>query len=216
MKLHLYSKAFVRNYWFWASHGEVVPTHYGEGTSSDTGVHLNIVDHTFESAEGGGYNYHHMETRLSDVFRCDNDTPVSGCNVQAKAFYNMLESAKQPLYEGCTTHNELSTAMRLLSIKSEHMSNQCFNDIVHLIQETSPTPNHIPSYFNVVKKKVKELGLDYKSIHCCRNGCIIYWKEDAALVACKFCGSERYKNGSSYGQLSPVAKMHYMPLVPRL
>jgi len=32
VKLHLYKKIFVRNYWFWTSHEEIVPTHYGEGT----------------------------------------------------------------------------------------------------------------------------------------------------------------------------------------
>ena len=102
----------------------------------------------------------------------------------------MLESAQQPLYEGCTTYSDLSAAMRLLSIKFEHnTSNQCFND-VHLMQETTPTPNRIQSGFKAAKKKVKELGLDYKSIHYCRNGCMIYWKEDVVLVAFKFCGKE--------------------------
>ena len=64
VKLHLYRKEFVQNYWFWTSHREVVPIHYGEGTSSDTGVHLNIDDHNFDSADSGGYNHHHVETCL--------------------------------------------------------------------------------------------------------------------------------------------------------
>jgi len=180
-------------------------------------VHFNIDDHSFDSADSGGYNHHHLETMLTDVFRWDNDTLVSGCNVEAETFYNMLESAQQPLYEGCSTHSELSTAMRLLSVKSEHnMSNCCFNDVVHLMQETTPTPNRIPLDFNAVKKKVKELRLDYKSIHCCQNGCMIYWKEDAKLVACKFYGSDRFKNDSGGRQHSPIAKMHYMPLISRL
>ena len=107
--------------------------------------------------------------------------------MQVEAFYNMLESAQQPLYDGCTTHSELSATMRLLSIKSEHnISNQCFNDDVHLMQETTPAPNQISSNFNAVKKKVKELGLDYKSIHCCYNGCMIYDKKDAPLVVLNF------------------------------
>ena len=149
VKLQLYRKWFVKNYWFWTTHGEVVPTHNGEATSSNIGVHLNIEDHTFDSTERGGYNDHHMKTMLSNIFRRDNDTPVSGRNVQAKTFYNMLESAQQSLYEGCTTHSKLSAAMRLLSIKSEHnMSNRCFNDVVHLMQETTPTPNRIPLDFN--------------------------------------------------------------------
>jgi len=84
------------------------------------------------------------------------------------------------------------------------------------MQETTTTTNRIPSNLNAVKKKVMKLGLDYKSIHGCRNRCMIYWKEDPALVACKFCGSEGFKNGSGRGQQSPVAKMHNMHLIPRL
>uniref|UniRef100_A0A7C9DL29 Transposase-associated domain-containing protein n=1 Tax=Opuntia streptacantha TaxID=393608 RepID=A0A7C9DL29_OPUST len=217
VKLHLYRKGFVQNYWVWTSHGEVEPSHYGEGTSSNIGVHFNMEDPNFDDDDGSGYTHHHMETMVNDVFGWDNDTPVSGRNVQAENFYNMLESAQQPLFEGCSTHSELSAAMRLLSIKSEHnISNRCFNDVVHLMQETTPTPNRIPSNFNAVKKKVKELGLDYKSIHCCPNGCMIYWKEDVALVSCKFCGSDRFKSDSGGRQRSPLSKMHYMPLIPRL
>ena len=65
---------------------EVVPTHYGEATSSDIGVHLNIDDHNFDSADSSGYNHHHMETMLSDVFRWDNDTSVNGHNVEVETF----------------------------------------------------------------------------------------------------------------------------------
>ena len=217
VRLHLYRKGFVQNYWFWTSHGEVQPTHFGEGTSVDTEVHWNIQQNNVDNVDVVGYNYQQMETMLGDAFRCDNETPVPGRNVQAETFYKMLESSQQPLFEGCSTHSELSAAMRLLSIKSEHnMSNRCFNDVVHLMQETTPMPNRIPSDFNAVKKKVKELGLDYKSIHCCRNGCMLYWKEDCALDACKFCGAERFKNHSTGRQRTPFAKMHYMPLIPRL
>ena len=81
---------------------------------------------------------------------------------------------------------------------------------------TTPTPNHILDNFNVVKKKVKELGLDYKSIHCCCNGCMLYYKQDELLTSCKFCGFDRFKGGNGRGKNSSIAKMHYMPLIPRL
>jgi len=106
----------------------------------------------------------------------------------------MLRLAQQPPYEASTTHNELSATMMLFSIKSQHnTSNRCFNDVVHLMQETAPTTNRIPLGFNAIEKKVKELELDYKSIHRCHNGCMIYCKEDAHLLVCKFCGTKRFK-----------------------
>jgi len=96
------------------------------------------------------------------------------------------------------------------------MSNHCFDDVLHLMQETTPTPNHIPNNFNAVKKIVKELDLDYKSTHWCRNGCMLYYKQDEQLTSCKFCGSDRFKGGNGRGKNNPVAKTHYTPLIPRL
>jgi len=99
---------------------------------------MNSVDHNHVGTEVGGYDDHHMKTMLNDAFRYEENNPVIGCNVHTEAFYNMLQSTQQPLYEGCTTHGELSTAIRLLSIKSEHnMSNQCFNDVVHWCRRQS-------------------------------------------------------------------------------
>ena len=96
------------------------------------------------------------------------------------------------------------------------MSNRFFDDVLHLMQETMPTPNPILDNFNPVKKKVKQLGLDYKSIHCCGNGCMLYYKQDEHLSSYKFCWSDRFKGASGRGKNSPTTKMHYMPLILRL
>ena len=45
---------------------------------------------------------------------------------------------------------------------------------------------------------------------------MLYYKDDEHLTACKYCGSDRFKGGNDRGKNSPVAKMHYMPLIPRL
>ncbi|KAL0445000.1 UNVERIFIED_CONTAM: hypothetical protein Slati_2222700 [Sesamum latifolium] len=36
-------------------------------------------------------------------------------------------------------------------------------------------------------------GLPMEKIDACRNGCILYWKDDIDLDYCKFCGEARYK-----------------------
>jgi len=69
MKLHLYRKDFVQNYWFWTTHGKVVLTHYPEGTSSYTMIQVNNFNHNYDGNEVGGYNDHDMETMLNDAFR---------------------------------------------------------------------------------------------------------------------------------------------------
>ncbi|KAL0285590.1 UNVERIFIED_CONTAM: hypothetical protein Sangu_2772600, partial [Sesamum angustifolium] len=43
------------------------------------------------------------------------------------------------------------------------------------------------------KKLVKDLGLPVEKIRACKNGCMLYWKDDVDLEYCKFCGDGRYK-----------------------
>ena len=99
------------------------------------------------------------------------------------------------------------------------MSNWCFNDILHIMQETTLTPNWIPVFLSAIKWKVKQLGLDYICIHCFRNWCMIYYMNDAHLLSWKFCERERVnlvRNGNGQCKCSPIAKMHYMSLILRL
>ena len=64
------------------------------------------------------------------------------------------------------------------------------------------------------------LGLPVEKIHCCNNGCMIYWGEDSELSSCKFCQHPRFKTSrrGSYKQKTnvPFKKMYYFPLTPRL
>jgi len=74
-----------------------VTANYGEDTSSDKRVQMNIADHNCDGIEVGWYNDHHMKTMLNDAFRNENDSPVT---VQAEAFYNMLESHNNAYMKG--------------------------------------------------------------------------------------------------------------------
>jgi len=65
---------------------------------------------------------------------------------------------------------------------------------------------------------VRDLGMDVQEIDCCPNGCIIYYKHDEAMFACKFCGyAKRLPKNSNQGGHKEVscARMHYLPLIPR-
>ena len=116
---------------------------------------------------------------LNDVMGSNVGNMGEAPNASVEAFYIMFQSAQQPLHKGCTTHSELFAAMRLLSIKSTHnMSQRCFNNVAHMMQETTPTPNRLPMSFANVKRRVKELGLNVIEIDCCWDGCMIYYKDD--------------------------------------
>ncbi|KAL0411462.1 UNVERIFIED_CONTAM: hypothetical protein Slati_3735900 [Sesamum latifolium] len=69
------------------------------------------------------------------------------------------------------------------------------------------------------KKLIKDLGLPIEKIGACKNGCILYRKDDVDLEYCKFCGDARYK--PTRGQdprwkKSPFAVLRYLPLNPHL
>ena len=63
------------------------------------------------------------------------------------------------------------------------------------------------------------MGLNVQTIDCCRNGCMLYLKEDSALEKCKFCDLPRWKpktSGDNGKKPKPYVKMFYFPVIPRL
>jgi len=55
------------------------------------------------------------------------------------------------------------------------------------------------SYYKA-KKIIKVLGLSYNKIDACTNNCVLFWKEDVALDACKWCHAYRWKNEKNSGE----------------
>ncbi|KAA0067968.1 hypothetical protein E6C27_scaffold138G001540 [Cucumis melo var. makuwa] len=55
----------------------------------------------------------------------------------------------------------------------------------------------IPSSLYEAKRKLRDLGLGYETIHACKYVCVLYWKEFADLQHCPTCGKARYKEGSA-------------------
>ncbi|RDX60174.1 hypothetical protein CR513_61709, partial [Mucuna pruriens] len=72
-------------YWYWTSHGERIPC-----TSMNVDVDMHSVPC---SSQQWGYE--------------DEEPP----NMEAAKFYEMLNSAQQPLWPGCKTTSELSAAI---------------------------------------------------------------------------------------------------------
>ena len=130
-------------------------------------------------------------TMVNDVFNQHIPEPP---NPDAQRFYDLLNALQRPLWDDCTNHSELSFALRLMSIKSEHnMSQSCFNEVVQLMKEACPSKNYVPDKFSDAEKLVRKLGLTSVKIDCCVNGCMLYYKDDAHLQQCKFCDAPRYR-----------------------
>ncbi|PKU79447.1 hypothetical protein MA16_Dca000792 [Dendrobium catenatum] len=162
VKLDLYRRGFVPNYWIWTSHGEYEPhrdAHAGSSTAYET----------FDE----------------------------------------------------NTHSELSIAVRMLSIKTEYnIPRGCFNDFIGLMKETNPAGNLIPSDLYRTKKLVSKLGLSATKIDCSINGCMLYYKDDAAKVIFHTCNAPRFKPNSGKQHRPkkdvPYSHLFYLPIIPRL
>ncbi|KAL0373220.1 UNVERIFIED_CONTAM: hypothetical protein Scaly_1003600, partial [Sesamum calycinum] len=58
----------------------------------------------------------------------------------------------------------------------------------------------------------------YEKIHTCKNGCMLYWKDNIRLEYCKFCGDPRYKptrDRNPQCKKSPFSVLRYLPLIPQ-
>ena len=68
-------------------------------------------------------------------------------NVECKIFFEQLESASRPLYEG-SPHSQLSIAVRLLSIKSDwNVSQGAMDSVIDLIHDLVYPNLEIPDNF---------------------------------------------------------------------
>ena len=91
----------------------------------------------------------------------------------------MLDAANNSLWLGCENHSQQSIVARMMNIKAEHHLLECaFDAISKLMKEVVPKKNPIAQSFYETKRLVRGLGLSVEKIHCCPNGCMIYWGED--------------------------------------
>lgn len=212
---HLYRKGFRPNYYYWTSHGEEAPeptpvTRPQPSINEKDAYreNLNPYETMVMDAAGPSFAHDHQQSRTEEP------------NENTKAFFDILAAAQSPLFEGCTTHSELSASLRLLTIKSEHnISQEAFNKIIQLCKETWPADNRMPPNYYRTKKMVKSLGLSYEKIDCCVKGCMLFYKADINEKVCRFCNEERYLlKKTSYNKVKEVSRkrMWYLPLAPRL
>lgn len=115
-------------------------------------------------------------------------------------------------------HSKLFVAVRLLSIKSDYsISQPGMDSIIGLVNKLNPNKIDLPKDFYMTKKMVSKLRLSSERIDCCEKGCMLFYKDDAALENCKFCNQARYKEVTNVKRKKvPVKSMHYLPLIPRL
>ncbi|KAL0402234.1 UNVERIFIED_CONTAM: hypothetical protein Slati_4253300 [Sesamum latifolium] len=111
----------------------------------------------------------------------------------ADRFHDVLHATEQPLWNGCTI-SQLAVVAELVDIKADgHISQRIYDRISQWGDHTMPRDHTLPLDYYNTKKLIKDLGLPMEKIDACKNGCMLYWKDDIDLNYCKFCGTARYK-----------------------
>ncbi|KAL0433360.1 UNVERIFIED_CONTAM: hypothetical protein Slati_2670300 [Sesamum latifolium] len=82
-----------------------------------------------------------------------------------------------------------------------------------------PRDHTLPLDYYNTKKLIKDLGLPMEKIDECKNGRMLYWKDDIDLDLRKFYGTARYKPTRVHnpnGKKTPYAVLRYLPITPHL
>ncbi|XP_057417759.1 uncharacterized protein LOC130711967 [Lotus japonicus] len=189
VRVHLYRKGFRPNYFYWTSHGEEFPQPTPVTVQQQSIPNLDQEQTVYEE------NFNSYESMVMDaagpsLAQCYQESRDETPNKETQDFYDLLAATESPLFEGCSSHSELSASLQLLTIKAEHnISQEAFNKIVQFCRETWPSDNRMPPNYYRTKKLVER------------------------------CGENRYiLKKSSYGKVNEVARnrMWYLPLAPRL
>jgi len=223
VKVHLYKKGFIPNYWIWTLHGEDMPAidlHEGDNYVFRDGVRIVEMEQLCDMEE--------MVNNALCQFQSTqqpNDTNLEECpNESTQRFYNLLAEANQPLFEGARD-SKFSVCVRLLSYKSNwNIPNQCLEAFTKLLLDLTPPNMSLSKSYYDVKRLVSKLGLEAKKIDCCVCSCMLFYdndsgKKDAALLECKFCHKPRYHplhQGSRRNKPIVVKSMFYLPIILRL
>lgn len=201
---HLYKDGFMLRYTTWHEHGENSIREVGQ---SSTTMEVNDND--------DGYK----RMVLDNMYSCgytSNDLEGHVPNPEAKKFYDMLQAADEPLWEGekATVSSKLQAATSFLTWKSLfNVSTSAYNYNISMVNALMPEENKLPKNFYDTKKSLEKLSLPKERIDVCKNHCMIFYKQDKELTQCKHCKVSRYKSDRNK---VPNLVMTYMPIGPRL
>ncbi|XP_052621646.1 uncharacterized protein LOC128127243 [Lactuca sativa] len=154
----------------------------------------------------------------------DDDDDVNGCtqmlmdvmeerpNPTAKGFYDMLEDADEPLWDGCENYSKLQVATELLHWKPEYnISEAAYDHILPIIKRMLPKGEKLVENFYETKKLLKIVRLPEKKDPCLQKPLHDILWADSDLTKCRVCDHDRYKSGRL-----PYLVMRYLPIAPRL
>ena len=125
-----------------------------------------------------------------------------------------LKESQVPLYPGSKL-SSLACVLVLMNLAHLHnVSNSFMDELFSFMRlDMLPEQNALPKSRHEARRIIDRLGLSFNTIHACRNGCVLFWKDRQGLSVCPHCNCSRYVVGSSS---IPVKVLRHFPLIPRL
>ena len=124
-------------------------------------------------------------------------------------------AATLPLYEGSTLSMLCATLLIVNCCKTHGVSNMFMNELLMLLSMSIlPTGNCLPKTEYEASKILRRLGLAYKMIHACPNGCCLFKGDLEDSEKCPVCEADSYRQcGRSR---VPSLILRHFPLIPQL
>jgi ferredoxin-like protein FixX len=112
--------------------------------------------------------------------------------MEVESFFKLLKASEESLHEYIEV-TLLTFITRLMAIKCKYFfSNNCYNNLVKLINDILLKPHKVPQDMYQSKKMMFALGLKYEKIDVCPDNCLLFWKEHANKKKCLECGQSRF------------------------
>ena len=98
--------------------------------------------------------------------------------LEQKKIYNLLDAAKKPLWDGCTSGTQLSVTAEYIAMKSKYNFTEAgFTTVVQVAKRHMPPDNLMCENHYEVKKLMSAFGLPYQKIDTCLKGCMLFGKK---------------------------------------
>lgn len=214
---HLFAYGMVIGYSTWVHHGEEfrdVDYEKVHHDSSEEEVEVNDMNEILNDLQASTCD-HDWQLEGETTNRGDDENCTLG-GEQSK-FTRLMRDIEQELYPGCRNFSKLSFIVKLLHLKTiNNWSNKSFTLMLELMKEALPDGNTLPISHYEAKKVIRDLGLGYEKIHCCKNDCVLFWKEYKNEEVCPKCHTPRYAFDNGKSKKVPQKILRYFPLIPRL
>ncbi|GKA24692.1 putative transposase-associated domain-containing protein [Tanacetum coccineum] len=209
VQYHLYRHGIDISYTKWTKHGEEdEPSISAPKPVNATTEFVDDMDFAYIPTDGPATV--EMVNATKDNFDVDD----------LVKFQELLLDTEKPLYEGCPDFTKLSAIVKLLNLKGKYgASDKFFTELLGLIKKMLPAGNEMVEKTYQAKKVMRLIGSGYKKIHVCINNCLLYWKNDKDLTACRTCGTSRWKVDNKTKKVYeniPAKVMWYFPILLRL